>query len=317
MRPAPVVLISGLAVTAALGSVGAADCEKLSERCAEPAETRIINGLAVTRSCWRYEGRFRCATGETEEEPYCQELRDRGCSQIDSTCTDRLFDGTCSEYEQAYRCPDGDPGAETVLNCGDRVLCVGGDCFETGYAPNEDFALAASYLGAIEAAVRDFDVEAMAIFKGQNLKCKKTALGFKNCCKDTGWGLDLGLAQCKESERILGEKRAAGLCHTIGSYKKGSFLSKRRFESYCCFNSKLGRIIQVQGRPQLGLGWGSAEFADCRGLTPDELTRIDFARIDFSEFYADALDRAGLVDRPGETDLSETVRARILRLLPQ
>jgi len=281
---APGALLLILLATAHPGVAAGADCEKLSEACAEPNETRVINGLAVTRSCWRYEARYRCATGETEEEPYCQELRDRGCSQVDSTCTDRLADGTCSEYEQTYRCPVGDSVEETVLNCG---------------------------------VVDDFDVEDMAIFKGQNLKCKKTALGFKNCCKDKGWGLDLGLSQCSESEKILGEKREAGLCHFVGIYKEGSFLTKRKYHSFCCFNSKLGRIIQEQGRPQLSLGWGSPEFADCRGLTPDELTRIDFSAVDFSEFYADALANAGLVARPGQAEMAETIESRILRLLPQ
>ena len=317
MRCVARLLIATLALGVPLLASAAPDCEKLSEICAEPNETRVINGLAVTRSCWRYEGRYRCATGETEEEPYCQELRDRGCSQVDSTCTDRLADGTCNEFEQTYRCPSGEAVDKTVMNCGDRVFCLGGDCFASGYAPNQDFALAASHLGTIEAAVDDFDVDAMAIFKGENLKCKKTSFGFKNCCKDKGWGLDLGLSQCKESEKILGEKREAGFCTYVGTYKEGSFLSKRKYQSFCCFNSKLARIIQEQGRPQLGLGWGSAEFADCRGLSPEELTRVDFARIDFSEFYADALAAAGLVTRPGEADLAGTIEERIRRLLPQ
>ena len=43
----------------------------------------------------------------------------------------------------------------------------------------------------------------------------------------------------QESEQILGEKRTAGLCHHVGTYKTGSFLSKRKYESYCCFGSKL------------------------------------------------------------------------------
>jgi conjugal transfer mating pair stabilization protein TraN len=310
-------LLAGLALLTTSAFIAAADCEQLSQICAEPNETRVINGLAVTRACWRFEQRYRCATGETEEEPYCQELRDRSCSQVDSNCTERLADGTCTEYEQTYRCPSGDALEETVMNCGERVFCLDGDCFATGYAPNQDFALAASHLGAIEAAVDNFDVDAMVIFKGQNLQCKKTAFGFKNCCKDKGWGLDLGLAQCSESEVLLGEKREAGFCHYVGDYKKGRFLSKRKYQSFCCFNSKLARIIQEQGRPQLGLDWGSAEFADCRGLTPEELTRVDFARIDFSEFYADALAAAGLVTRPGESDLARTIEDRILRLLPQ
>ena len=96
MRCAYRYLLGWLTLAVPLAVASAPDCEKLSETCAAPNETRTINGLAVTRPCWRYEGRYRCATGETQEEPYCQELRDRGCSQVDSACTDRLANGTCS-----------------------------------------------------------------------------------------------------------------------------------------------------------------------------------------------------------------------------
>ena len=48
------------------------------------------------------------------------------------------------------------------------------------------------------------------------------------------------------------------------------------------FGSKLGRILQQQGRSQLGIGWSS-----CRGLTVAEIKRIDFAGLDLSEFTED------------------------------
>ena len=57
--------------------------------------------------------------------------------------------------------------------------------------------------------------------------------------------------------------------------------------SYCCFSSKLVRIIQEQGRPQLGIGWGTPKNPDCRGFTPEELQQINFEKIDFSEYYSD------------------------------
>lgn len=30
------------------------------------------------------------------------------------------------------------------------------------------------------------------IFKGTKLRCKKAVLGFRNCCKDSGWGCPSG-----------------------------------------------------------------------------------------------------------------------------
>ena len=55
----------------------------------------------------------------------------------------------------------------------------------------------------------------------------------------------------------------------------------------CCFASKLARIINEQGRPQLGIGWGSPEAPDCRGLSPEEFQSIDFSQIDLSEYIDD------------------------------
>lgn len=293
-------------------------CVQQSQTCVEPAETRVIDGIPVTRDCWRYDLAYQCATGETREEPYCQELRDHGCSQIDSTCVTILPDGGCYEYRQTYRCPQGNEVSQTVMDCGGQTFCLDGNCFDTGYTPNTDFALAASHLSSLESAVQDFDTTNMVVFKGQDLRCDKTVLGFSNCCKDSGWGIDLSLAQCSEQEKVLGQQRQAGQCHFIGDYcSHGSlFGCLARKNTYCCFNSKLARIIQEQGRPQLGLGWGSHKNPDCRGFTPEELTSIDFSTIDFSEFYADAYANAASADRPSGTAMQQIIEQRIQGLLP-
>ena len=59
-------------------------------------------------------------------------------------------------------------------------------------------------------------------------------------------------------------------------------------ESWCIFDSKLAAIIQAQGRVgQLGKSLGSGEHPDCSPLTPDELQRIDFRKLDLRSFYDD------------------------------
>ncbi|MGR5283643.1 conjugal transfer protein TraN, partial [Photobacterium damselae] len=47
------------------------------------------------------------------------------------------------------------------------------------------------------------------------------------------------------------------------------------------------RIIQEQGKKQLGLGFGSKKHPDCQGFTPEQLQHVDFSKIDMSEFYGD------------------------------
>jgi hypothetical protein len=91
--------------------------------------------------------------------------------------------------------------------------------------------------------------------------------------------------QCKKEDIITSSKLQLRLCHYVGSKKSkklGVFTKKTNV--YCCFNSILARIIHEQGRPQIGIGWGSADSPNCRGFTPEELASIDFSRIDFREY---------------------------------
>ncbi|GAB6075338.1 conjugal transfer protein TraN [Desulfurobacterium crinifex] len=128
------------------------------------------------------------------------------------------------------------------------------------------------------------------IFNGRDKRCRPPGLqtGGSDCCrKTTTW---FGLGMCKESEKILAKLRSwgqlDGQCHYIGSYCAVKVLGVclQRKKTYCCFNSVLARIIQEQGRPQLGIGWGDAKHPNCRGFTPEEFQKIDFSKIDFSEW---------------------------------
>jgi len=86
-------------------------------------------------------------------------------------------------------------------------------------------------------------------------------------------------------------KRDTRLCHSIGSYCSSRMpilrLCVEKTESYCCFNSRLARIINEQGRVQIGRGWGAAESPDCGGFTVSQLQALDFSRMNLSEFYAE------------------------------
>ena len=66
----------------------------------------------------------------------------------------------------------------------------------------------------------------------------------------------------------------------------------QRAKRFCCFNSKMARIIHEQGRPQLKVfgpdgGWGDLKNPNCRGFTPEEFQQLDFAKIDLSEYFGD------------------------------
>ena len=54
--------------------------------------------------------------------------------------------------------------------------------------------------------------------------------------------------------------------------------------SYCVFDSKLARILQVEGRLAQGINpqaFGTAEAPRCAGFSVDEMQRLDLSLMDF------------------------------------
>ena len=98
---------------------------------------------------------------------------------------------------------------------------------------------------------------------------------------------------CDEMDTTTAINKASGYCHKVGTFckKKVKFLGCiQKAEGHCCFNSKLARIIQEQGRSQLTTftdGWGSPKSPNCRGFTPDEFQQLDFSEIDLTEYIED------------------------------
>lgn len=97
---------------------------------------------------------------------------------------------------------------------------------------------------------------------------------------------------CDQDEAMLAMKRGADLC----SPKIGDWCTKAvlgvcitRRQSYCCYNSKFARIINVQGRQQLGMGWGDPKDPTCSGFTAAQLAQLDFSEIDMSELVDDIM----------------------------
>ena len=94
--------------------------------------------------------------------------------------------------------------------------------------------------------------------------------------------------KCEDEEFELAAKREMKTCEKVGSYRESEILglSSMEYNSYCCFSSPLSRILQVQIRKQLNLGWGSAEHPDCSGVAPETLQAVNWSRIDLGEWLA-------------------------------
>ena len=195
-------------------------------------------------------------------------------------------------------------------SCGSVRYCVGAGCETVEPEANTGFVNATTRLNmAVELGGDEFDRDDMRFFTGQRRACHIKLFGLANCCKNSG--ALIGLGNCSASERELAEERNAGNTHYLGRYcSKRTFFGVcvRRSRAWCVFGSKLGRILQQQGRRQLGIGWSS-----CRGLTVAEVEGIDFASLDLSEFTQDLMDgsREPSVSLPDAGDTGDAMRTRI------
>ncbi|HAJ7193947.1 TPA: type-F conjugative transfer system mating-pair stabilization protein TraN [Escherichia coli] len=261
-------------------------------QCVEPGETRtvIVDGktYSVYQDCWKWQDTYLT---QTETEGTCGEyMNNPACTVVRSHCADTV-DGFCVSQQVTYSCERKKEGNGQI--CGGEFFCKDGSCAQAQTGNSNMFGQAVSALAAVAAAgedVAELNGENVRAFTGEAKSCKKFAAGFNNCCKDSGWGQDLGLSSCSSDEKALGKAKEKKLTVYVGEYcsKKvlGVCLEKKR--GYCVFDSKLARIVQEQGRrDQLGVGFGSGKSPDCRGITVDELQKLDFGVMNFSDFYDD------------------------------
>lgn len=74
-------------------------------------------------------------------------------------------------------------------------------------------------------------------------------------------------------------------------------------------------VVQQQGRNgQLRISFGSAKHPDCRGITVDELQKIQFNRLDFTNFYEDLMNNQKI---PDSGVLTQKVKEQIADQLKQ
>ena len=412
------------------------NCVHAATTCTDSTPCKTINGLQVCLttvsplpdgaqssgdSCWARSEDYTCAGTTLIND--CQELIDRGCTQVSSQCIDQLDSGTCDMSERTYSCQTS-PASQTQRTvCDQRSFCQGGSgCFDTSNPADQDFGKAmASMEAAREAGVYGAD---QRLFKGVGEQCRKKLFGLVNCCKKGGGGAarsnnvlmstavqgafaggqmainagskymfdfmypqyssyieagaqamissevlftptnftpsfsfygmtfstgtvtsgllggpvyslgSLGsfnlyfdpyslaaavaiqliseLLSCEQSEQLLAMHRDANLCVHVGSFCSARVpiikTCIEQAESYCCFNSRLARIINEQGRGQVGKGWGSAEGPDCSGFTTAEFEQLDFSRIDMSEFVQEI---SASVNVPSASSFGQNVQSTV------
>ncbi len=263
------------------------DCTFISSECIDNQQSKTINGKEVHRACWREKLNFICQLPNASDCPY---IKSKNCDLISKVC---LKEGPygCNLWELTFKCY-----SKTIeRNIG--VTELYGMDEEVSYEPNDSFSEVAAKLAVFDAVKKDLetsqaeDARYVEVFKGRKMQCGKSIADdvMYDCCfAYSGLAKELGLKSCNADEIALAEMRENGFCHYVGSYD-GKFcnLWKSRTEHvYCCFSSKLARVLQENARDQLGFGWDDPKHADCRGLKLDEISHLDFSKMDFSELYA-------------------------------
>jgi len=120
--------------------------------------------------------------------------------------------------------------------------------------------------------------------------------GFSFAFDPTSFAIAIGmqilqdLLSCDQQEKIVAMRNGQNLCRFVGQYCSNELnllvgtVCLEHTRTHCCYNSRLARILNEQGRGQIRKGWGSAEAPSCSGFTVDEFAGLDFSQIDMTEF---------------------------------
>lgn len=285
-----------------------------SQKCLEPNTTKIIHGVSVAKPCWKVIEINECGHSVSSA---CKALQDEGCSQIDSQCLSGAF-AVCDEYHEVWSCPSKQTTGHGIT-CGDRFYCLDGKCQATVKEENHDFGKSISELAAVNQAgqeIKDQHLDQnvnpkdIRVFAGTVAECSEDAAGV-NCCADSGWGKGV-LGSCSDKEKALGHAKEKGLVQAAGGYCNiktlGICLDWRR--RYCIFPNKLSLDVQRDGRlKQLHRDFGHKKETDCSGLTPDELGKMDFSKMDFSNVVANL---KGKAKNPDASEREKSISGKII-----
>jgi conjugal transfer mating pair stabilization protein TraN len=277
-------------------------CEFAEEVCIEGPEVRNINGKEIKKDCWKWEKKYVCRKASLNSFiDECSEFKqDKNCKEIARECLYKnQKSNECEHYEVEYNCTN----KEIVKReCIKNKFCIGDICKEKQRSSHNDFGKSISYLNILAGmkssdlegckcpnsketcTPNEIDTRSCKFFSGNNYVCR-CHTGELNCCGDRGFLR--GIFKCNQSEKDLIPKRQSGLCHHVGSWRGKKLEFYKKWQSHCCFKSKIAKIIQVQGRAQLHIEWGDRKNPDCKALTLDEIKRIDFSKIDFSEAFSE------------------------------
>lgn len=267
------------------------------QSCLEANVTKVIDGIPITRACWGARYQYQCFVSS---EGNCTPWINQGCIQTKSICVKQDF-GVCVQYSQTFECAHTTCIPEPDI-CMPTLPCTDGSCDTTQNEESHDMKEGVSRLGAMAGVASDVYTNQVKsgmanIFSGTSLQCEKYPLSARDCCTDSGWG-DWVL-HCPKELQDLQKAKDEGRAVFVGEYDDW-VLDSRTHYVYCVFPSVLSSIVQIQGRgAQLHIPFGTPELPDCRGITPEELERIAFDKLNFSSLEQEFMSRLNPPDFGG------------------
>ena len=288
---------------------------------------RIVDGFSVTKDCWEWTYYKTCnypSKDNCKNYSHCYAVADLPCLLRDNY-------GNCVNLQKEFSCKSWEPATidKEMVRTGlvekegkDRLVCKGvpcidGNCVDKSYLTDGDMMDSVSKLYAVSQMKGALDLN-FKLFAGFRQHCSKKATSYTNCCSTSlkGWGKNLG-AKCTNDEIDLVDKRQKNLCVYVGKQNKQTMgVTTVVKHHYGCFGSLLNTVIQVEGRKQPAIksnfsgkdGFGSGGSPDCRGLTLAEIMKLDFDKMDFSEFFTDILKKMKI---PKIGDISARTKASL------
>jgi conjugal transfer mating pair stabilization protein TraN len=286
------------------------DAEIISEVVGPLNQTRMIQKEPIKLDYFETTRTYALNTKKINE---CKEYEALGCRLMHSRCVEEkiLAEGgkICLLRENTYRCQlvAASERPQTTDKFGIKI--------PTGpkTIANQNMVKALSQLEAMRQMSKHMvgGEHDLKIFRGDAMSCTTNFGGsFKDCCKsDGGVGVNMKLStECTAEEKNLQRAKSENRCFFVGSKSKNKTLGINFSKEYvyCCWPTKLSAAVQMDGRSQLGFGehpFGTPDSPECRGLTPDELSRVDFDRVDLSSVYADVMATTQKMTRIIQSDL--------------
>lgn len=261
----------------------------ISNRCLDDSPRQLKNGKMANK-CWKEEFFYVFFHPSIKG---CDFVKSQNATLVSKKCIKETPYG-CAEWELTFQLNPSKKKVDLHFPVFNEE-----DLIDTDKSVNNNsFAKTVSKLAVLEGVKQELersgaDVNNQPfIFKGNCLKCTKTILNnvVFDCCDDMG-GLAniLKLHECDCDSKVLALNRRDGLCHYIGLIKNKplGLITLSETKVFCCFPSKLSRVLQEQARQQLGISWGTPEEPNCDGLRISDIERLDFARLDLSECFED------------------------------